>query len=83
MLGNIETTATIAVSDIESARKFYEGTLGLEQVPGEETGVLLYTNGRSRIRIYESKNASTRKARAFSWAVGDEIDGVLQALKGF
>ena len=83
MLGNIETTATIAVNDIESARKFYGGTLGLEQVPGEETGVLLYRNGSARIRIYESKNTRTREAGSLSWAVGDEIDGLLQALKSF
>jgi catechol-2,3-dioxygenase len=83
MLGDMDTTATIAVKDIRLAREFYEGTLGLTLVPAEETGVLLYMSGSSMIRIYESKHASTKKARPFSWAIGDEIDGVLQALKSF
>jgi len=83
MLGDYDTTATIAVNDIELARKFYGGTLGFKEVSAEETGVPSYSSGSSMIRSCESKYASTSKAKTFGWVAGDEIDGLLQTLKGF
>ena len=84
MLGDYDTTATIAVNDIELARKFYGGTPAFKEVSTEEeTGVLRYSSGSSRIRIRESKYASTGKGQPFGWVAGDEIDGLLQTLKGF
>jgi catechol 2,3-dioxygenase-like lactoylglutathione lyase family enzyme len=42
MLGNRDAIATIAVKDVEVARKFYEGKLGLKPEPSEERQVLAY-----------------------------------------
>jgi catechol 2,3-dioxygenase-like lactoylglutathione lyase family enzyme len=81
MLSSKEAMATIAVKDIEAARKFYEGTLGLNQVPVEETGVLLFRSGHARVLVYESQYAGTNKATAATWVVGDEIAAVVEALK--
>ena len=35
MLGKTNATANIAVKDLATAKKFYEGTLGLKQVDAE------------------------------------------------
>jgi hypothetical protein len=44
VLGNANAMATIAVKNLEAAKKFYEVMLGLEQVPAEER-VLAYRSG--------------------------------------
>ena len=80
MLGNANAMATIAVKNLEAAKKFYEGTLGLEPVPAEER-VLGYRSGNSRLLVYESEYAGTNKATAATWTVGDEIEQVVANLK--
>jgi hypothetical protein len=55
--------------------------LGLEHVRVEETGVLAYRSGRSTVLVYESQYAGTDKATAATWAVGDDVADVVQALK--
>jgi catechol 2,3-dioxygenase-like lactoylglutathione lyase family enzyme len=81
MLSDKEVAATIAVKNIEVARKFYEGTLGLKSDPAEEPGVIVCTSGNSKVLIYESEYAGTNKATAATWTVGDDIKGVVQGLK--
>lgn len=81
MFGDKDATATIAVKDIEVARKFYEGMLGLKPAGNEEPGVLVFKSGNSRVLVYESQNAGTNKATAVTWVVGDDVQGVVQALK--
>lgn len=81
MLGDKDATATIAVKDIEVAKGFYENTLGLKPVRTDEPGVLLYTSGSSTVLVYESQYAGTNKATAATWILGDDVEGVVQALK--
>ena len=85
MLGNNDVTDAIAFKDIDPVRKPYEGALGSQQVRNEESGGQAYKRGISRVRISESKCARTGRATSTSaaWSVGDEIDTMLQALKGF
>jgi catechol-2,3-dioxygenase len=80
MLGEKEAVATVAVKDIEVARKFYEGTVGLKPGPSEERGVLLYRSGHSAVLVYQSQYAGTNKATAVTW-VHDDVEGVVRALK--
>jgi len=80
VLGNIDAIATIAVRNIEAARKFYEGTLGLKSAPGQEKGVLGYRSGSSNVLVYESQFAGTNKATAVTWAVED-LEDVIRDLK--
>ena len=80
MLGNKDAIATIAVKNIEIARKFYESTLGLKPVPTGESGVLGYKSGNSAVLVYESQYAGTNKATAATWMVGSDIEGVVQGL---
>ena len=80
MLGDKDTIATIAVKDVKVAGKFYEGTLGLKQLPATP-GVLSYRSGNSTVLVYESQYARTNKATAATWAVGEDVEGVVQTLK--
>ncbi len=39
-------------------------------------------SGKSTINVYRSQYAGTNKATAVTWTVGDELDDVVQTLKG-
>jgi catechol 2,3-dioxygenase-like lactoylglutathione lyase family enzyme len=80
MLGDNDAIATIPVKDIDTARQFYEGTLGLMTGPSREEGVLTCKSGTSSVLVYESQYAGTNEATAATWAV-DDVDGTVQALK--
>lgn len=82
MLGDKDAIATLGVKDLEVAREFYEGKLGLKPAgPDNEPGTLAYKTGSSAILVYESEFAGTNKATAVTWAVGEDVQGVVQALK--
>ena len=80
MLSERNAAATIAVKDIEAARKFYEGTLGLKAVATEGAEVVTYESGGSRVMVYRSQYAGTNKATAVTWVVGD-VESEARALK--
>jgi catechol 2,3-dioxygenase-like lactoylglutathione lyase family enzyme len=82
MLGNRDAIATIAVKDLAKAREFYERTLGLEVVDREGDEVLVFQSGKAKVNVYRSQYAGTNKATALTWAVGDELEGMVRALKG-
>jgi len=81
MLGAHDVGATLAVSDFEAARTFYEDTLGLATETAMD-GAAIYASGSSRLLVYESEYAGTNKATAATWAVGDQLDAVLDDLRG-
>jgi catechol 2,3-dioxygenase-like lactoylglutathione lyase family enzyme len=80
MLGNRTAVATIAVKNLETARKFYEGTLGLKPVGAEGEEVIIFKSGDSTINVYRSRYAGTNQATAVTWTVGD-VEGIVRALK--
>ncbi len=79
MLNDAFVYATVAVSDIEAAKKFYGDTLGLNNV-SENPGGVSYTCGASKLFVYQSEHAGTNKATAATWDVGD-VDAVAAELK--
>ena len=80
MLGGKDAAATLAVSDLDRAREFYEGTLGL--TPAQENpGAVLYRSGSSTVLVYPSAYAGTNQATAASWAVGDDFDAIVEGLR--
>ena len=81
MLGNKDATATIAVKNLETARKFYEGVLGLKKVGEEGKELIAYRSGNSTINVYRSKYAGTNQATALTWVVGNDVERVVQELK--
>lgn len=81
MLKNANVMPTIAVKDLAVARRFYEGTLGLEATDSGEPSVLALRSGNSMLMVYESQYAGTNKATAATWTVGKEIENVVQDLE--
>ena len=78
MLGNSPAAATIAVSDLDRARKFYEETLGL-QAKMEDPGGIMYGSGESMVLVYPSQFAGTSQATVATWLVAD-LDAVVDDL---
>jgi catechol 2,3-dioxygenase-like lactoylglutathione lyase family enzyme len=81
MLGDKDAAANIAVKNLETAKKFYEDTLGLTQVGAEGQEVIVFKSGNSTVYVYQSQYAGTNQATAITWVVGEDIEDVVQALK--
>jgi predicted enzyme related to lactoylglutathione lyase len=71
--------AYIPVSDLARARKFYEGTVGLE--PREQyAGGVIYSCGGSEVFMYPTSNAGTSRASQAFWSV-DDVEAEVAELK--
>ena len=79
-LGDKDAIVTLAVRDIDVAKKFYEGTLGLKPSADQEEGTLSYQTVKSTIFVYPSQYAGTNQATAVTWIV-DDVDAIVKALK--
>ena len=80
MLGKANAIPTIAVKNLDTARKFYHDTLGLKEGRSEDSEVLVFTSGDSLINVYRSEFAGTNKATAVTWAVQD-VEAEVRDLK--
>jgi catechol 2,3-dioxygenase-like lactoylglutathione lyase family enzyme len=80
MLAGHEIVGTIAVKDLAIARKFYEGTLGLEVEDDSGTEAHTYRSAGTRRIVYRSQFAGTNKATALNLRVGGDIDQVVKGL---
>ena len=80
MLGDSRVTATIAVSDINKAKDFYENTLGLKPV-GDMPGGQAYESGGGHLFVYQSNTAGKNEATSANWEVSD-LAAVVTELKG-
>jgi catechol 2,3-dioxygenase-like lactoylglutathione lyase family enzyme len=80
MLSDKDAIATVAVKNLETAKKFYEGTLGLTKVMENEE-VLAFKSGESTLFVYRSQHAGTNKATAVTF-VAEEVDELVRILKG-
>jgi catechol 2,3-dioxygenase-like lactoylglutathione lyase family enzyme len=82
MLASKNVAATIAVKDIEAAKKFYGETLGLKLLPGNMPEVLTYQSGQASVVVYKSEFAATNRATSATWSVGDAFDAIIKTLQG-
>jgi catechol 2,3-dioxygenase-like lactoylglutathione lyase family enzyme len=82
MLATKDATATVAVKDIDTARKFYGGTLGLPPIEVPEEEVAAYQAGGTRLLVYRSEFAGTNRATSVTWNVGSEVDTIVKGLRG-
>jgi catechol 2,3-dioxygenase-like lactoylglutathione lyase family enzyme len=80
-LSKYEVGAAIAVSDMERARAFYEGKLGLSEGQDVGDGGRTYRCGsRTSIHVYPSPdNAGKSQATQAGWEV-DDIEAVVDEL---
>lgn len=80
-LRNSNAVPNLAVRDLKAARRFYEDKLGLTPVDAEGEELVVFESGSSRLNVYRSRYAGTNQATAVTWAVGDDLDAVVQSLK--
>ena len=80
MLSDKDAVATVAVKNLEIAKKFYQGTLGLTKVMENEE-VLAFKTGKSTLFVYRSQYAGTNEATAVTF-VAEEVDDLVRTLKG-
>jgi catechol 2,3-dioxygenase-like lactoylglutathione lyase family enzyme len=80
MLSTTNAIPTIAVKNLDTARKFYHDTLGLQEARSEDSEVIVFTSGDSLINVYRSQFAGTNKATAVTWAVKD-VEAEVRDLK--
>jgi catechol 2,3-dioxygenase-like lactoylglutathione lyase family enzyme len=73
-------SATIAVKDLPAARKFYEGTLGMQVFKAQGEEAVVYNAGPTKLMVYHSQFAGTNQATVATWAVGNDIDSVVKSL---
>ena len=81
MLGNTEAIATVAVSDLEAAARFYEDTLGLTRSHTEGEGAIEYETGNAKLLVYQSQFAGTNQATGVTWVIADGVDDAVRKLK--
>lgn len=79
MLRDSNVMAMIAVNDLAESRKFYEDTLGLNRVDGNEAGDL-YVCGGGKVFVYQSPTAGKNEATSATWNVAD-IHAAVDELK--
>lgn len=75
------SSAIVAVSDIERAKRFYSDTLGLHLTEQEMEGVLIYKTGRTHLIVYPSEFAGTNKGNAVVWDCGANIVAIADELR--
>ena len=80
MLAGKQAGATLAVSDLQRARDFYENKLGLEAMD-EPPGSVMYKTGSSVVLVYQSEYAGTNQATAATWACGEDFDAIVDDLR--
>jgi len=82
MFKDISSSAIVATSDLDRARKFYGETLGLE-ADGDIGPALTFKTGATKLIVYESaENAGTSKANAVVWGSTGDFDALADELRG-
>lgn len=77
MLNEGTVVATIAVNDINKAKEFYGGTLGLTMTD-ENPGGVTYASGGGKLFVYQSQTAGSGMATCASWTVPDAAQVVAE-----
>ncbi|ACZ30417.1 Glyoxalase/bleomycin resistance protein/dioxygenase [Xylanimonas cellulosilytica DSM 15894] len=81
MLTDHPAIPVLAVSDLDRARSFYEGTLGLPD-PVAAAGGVVYRTASGGFLVYPSSYAGTNQATAISFQVPlDAFDAEIDALR--
>jgi catechol 2,3-dioxygenase-like lactoylglutathione lyase family enzyme len=80
MLGETKATSGFAVKDLDAAREFYEGTLGLRvEVFSEEFGVTALKLNGGDVLMYRSPEMAPASYTMLNFEV-DDIDATVEAL---
>jgi len=71
MLSQARTHAAIPTADLERARKFYEGVLGLSPLDATPGGVLYATHGDTRFLVFPSGGRASGTHTQLGFQVDD------------
>ena len=81
MFSNAKMIATIPVTDIDRAREFYEGLLGLNVSREEpEQGVVLYEGGGTMLLVYQRATASSGEHTVATFQLDQGFDDAIDYL---
>ena len=80
MFDSATSHGTIAVSDMDAAKKFYEGTLGLKVLDERSDGSRYQTGGGTWFLVYPSQFAGTAKSTYMSFEV-DDVEATVKELR--
>lgn len=80
MLSQNDVIATIPVSDLGRARKFYEDTLGLYLEGITNDLFATYRTGDTKVIVYETTSPVGGDVVVATWAVEDNIEQLAQEL---
>jgi catechol 2,3-dioxygenase-like lactoylglutathione lyase family enzyme len=79
MLGDQNAIVTIAVRNLDVAKKFYGNALGLKLV-SDEMETASYKTGNTTLLVYKSDYAGSNKATSATWFVND-VEDLVKTLK--
>ena len=82
MLKAHNSSAILAVRDLDRARAFYADILGLELMGRQGDDPLIFRTGDTRLAVYVSEFAGTNQANAVVWGVGDDLEAIVADLRG-
>ena len=81
MLGHRDVAATIAVKDLQAARRWYEDKLDLSPIHVEGGEAVSYRTGNTQLLLYRSEFAGTNRATGATWMLNGELDAAIKDLK--
>ncbi|MGH7025853.1 VOC family protein [Brevundimonas sp.] len=81
MLKNKNSSAIVAVKDLDRAKAFYSDVLGLNLADTSMEDMLGYRTGNTWLTVYKSDFAGTNQANAVTWDVGVELEDIIAWLK--
>ena len=82
-LSESRVTAIIAVSDLETARSFYEGKLGLSDYEEQPDGGRTYSCAEgTRIHVYPSPDNAGKSTATVAGFTVDDVEGTVDELTG-
>lgn len=81
MLNQKNVAATVAVKNLEAAKKFYEDTLGFQAQETDGEHYIAYKSGDNAFLVYQSEFAGGYKATVATWDVGTEVEQIVKTLK--
>lgn len=81
MLKHKNSSAIVAVNDLERARDFYSNVLGLEPADSNADGVLTYRTGDTWLVVYRSDAVRPGTGNAVAWSGGTDVDAIADALR--
>lgn len=81
MLTNAPAAATIAVRDLDAAKKFYTDTLGLTIARDDSPGAIFFESGGSTILLYARPTHEPSAATIASFRV-DDVASTVGSLRG-